>query len=165
MIDAFSLAISLAVTAAIEYSQGRTFLGNAKSLSLFTLETNGPLTSQALFDPYTFTHFEHGLYYSTIVRLLGLSNGLSLALAVETLWEIAENSNWGIKRYRTAGYTYAGDSIANSLMDVLAMCVGYYLADTYLSTTVSVVLAVVVDWLMYYYFNDSFVQTFLKFFQ
>ena len=45
-------------------------------------------------------------------------------------WEIAENSNAVIAAYResTLALNYHGDSIANSLSDVVAFALGYTLA-------------------------------------
>ncbi len=90
--------------------------------------------SQHLIDPYTFTHVLHGLLFCALLYLLldrrfGVIR-LSLGLAVEAVWEILENTNWVIERYReaTISLDYFGDSIVNSLADVLACALGYALA-------------------------------------
>lgn len=95
----------------------------------------GPHTSQHLFDPYSFTHIEHGLIFHAILRPLArwltLSQRTVLALAVETLWEIAENTQPVIDNYRKAALArgYEGDSVANSLGDIASCALGLYLAS------------------------------------
>jgi hypothetical protein len=54
--------------------------------------------------------------------------GLVLAVLLESGWELYENSNYLINRYRAAGYDYSGDSIINSVGDIFAMVIGYLFA-------------------------------------
>lgn len=92
-------------------------------------------SSQHLFDPYSFTHVLHGLlYYAALflifrkrVRLVWL---LFFAVTMEAGWEILENSNAVIERYRAATISldYFGDSIANSCGDIVSCAIGFFIA-------------------------------------
>jgi hypothetical protein len=56
---------------------------------------------------------------------------LSLAIALEALWEVFENTEFTIQRYRetTAALGYYGDSVANSLGDILMCGIGFLIAQ------------------------------------
>jgi hypothetical protein len=91
-------------------------------------------TSQQLFDPYTLSHVLHGVIFYWMLWPLAakieLPWRMTAGLAVEIGWELLENSTWVIERYRqqTAALGYIGDSIINSLVDVLATMVGFAFA-------------------------------------
>jgi hypothetical protein len=91
--------------------------------------------SQHLLDPYTFTHMEHGvLIYAALwlcARRLRPASRFMIAVGVEALWEVLENSPAVIERYRQATISlgYAGDTVINSLGDIAACALGFYLAQ------------------------------------
>ena len=91
-------------------------------------------TSQHLFDPYSFTHVLHGVLFFWVTGLLFRSTHrlvrFLVALFGEAAWEVLENSDYIIHRYRqnTASVDYFGDSIANSAGDVLACAIGFWVA-------------------------------------
>ena len=92
--------------------------------------------SQHLIDPYAISHMQHGIgLYLLLVAFAGRRlprTGLVWSVAlVEAAWEIVENTNWMIQRYRTTTISldYSGDSILNSLGDYMACMVGVLIAE------------------------------------
>jgi len=91
--------------------------------------------SQHLFDPYSFTHVLHGLLFYALLRpvaeRLGLGTRMVIALAIESLWEVVENSDAVIERYRqaTIALGYSGDSVFNSLGDIVSCGAGFLIAS------------------------------------
>lgn len=91
-------------------------------------------TSQHLFDPYSFTHILHGVLFCGLIALVfrKLASAWRFVVAVlaESAWEVLENSNQIIGHYRanTASLEYFGDSVFNSVGDVLACGLGFWIA-------------------------------------
>ena len=93
-----------------------------------------PHNSQHVIDPYTFTHILHGILFfwiaSLIFRKMPLAWRLLIAITVESAWEVVENTDMIINRYReaTISLDYFGDSIANSIGDIVACAIGFIIA-------------------------------------
>jgi hypothetical protein len=117
-------------------------------------------TSQHLLDPYAFTHVLHGFLLFWLLSLL-LPRipklwQLSLAILLEALWEVFENTEFTIQRYReaTAALGYYGDSVANSLGDI-AMCGIGFLTAQRLGLRRSLVAFAVTEVVLLFWIRDS----------
>ena len=91
--------------------------------------------SQHVADWYSLSHVIHGfLFYGAgwmLLRRQPLGVRLAVAVAVESAWEILENSPIIIDRYRSATIAlgYSGDSILNSVSDIGMMTLGFLFAS------------------------------------
>lgn len=132
---ALGLAALLIVTAAALHFMGQPWWCVRGDLAPWTSAVNSAHNSQHLADPYTLTHVLHGFGFYFILwavagRWLGQADRFTVAMVVEAAWELFENTDFVIERYReaTISLDYFGDSIINSLGDVVACAAGYLFA-------------------------------------
>jgi hypothetical protein len=124
----------LAATAAWLLLDGRQAWPSSGTVQLWYDDPWGSEGSQHLLDWYSPSHLLHGLLFYGALWLVAprmpVGVRFLLAVGVECAWEIAENSDWVIDRYRTvtASKDYLGDSVLNSVADVLCMMAGFWLA-------------------------------------
>lgn len=128
------IGLMLLFTAFQLHQQGRLWICACDRVDLWAGNTKSSDNSQHLLDPYSFTHVQHGLlFYGALVWILPrlpMMWRLSLAVAIEALWEIVENSAFIIQRYReaTLALGYEGDTVVNSISDIVCMMLGFWIA-------------------------------------
>lgn len=155
-------------SALVELLMGRRWVCKCEYISLWYGDTNGSGNSQHIFDWYSFSHFIHGfLFYGFLhlfVRKLPMRTRLILAVLMEAAWEIFENTPYAINRYRTAtiALDYYGDSILNSMMDIVTCAVGFIVAKR-LPLKLSIVLIIVLELFAAYFVRDNLTLNIIMF--
>lgn len=123
-----------AIMALILLWMGRPPICTCGEVKLWTGAVQSADNSQHIADWYTPSHIIHGLIFYALAHLTlrrwPLRTRVIVAALVEAAWEVAENSQPIIDRYREATFAfgYNGDSVLNSVADLGWMLVGFALA-------------------------------------
>lgn len=128
-------SVAAVLMVALLYLQSRIWWCKLGDYRLYVGEAwNSGHTSQHFLDPYTFTHVLHGVLFFWLANLIfpKLSGAwrFFIATLAEAAWEVLENTNYTIEKYRenTASLDYYGDSILNSVGDLVACAGGFWIA-------------------------------------
>ncbi len=150
----------LALHAAFLYFMGQPWMYEGGYIKFWHGAVIDAENSQHLTDWYTLSHVIHGiLFYAGLTYFfprLSVVTRLVMALAIESGWELFENTDMVINRYREQALAqgYSGDSIVNSVGDMFSALVGFVIAWRS-PILISFILVIVLEALALYAIRDS----------
>jgi hypothetical protein len=157
---AAAAGVIMAAAAGAEHLLGRRLWGISGRPGLWSGSVQSEHNSQYLFDPYTLSHVSHGIIWYGVMWLVGrtlpVRVRIVIAIAIEAVWEVVENTDVVIHRYRAATISlhYFGDSIMNSMDDIVACAAGLIVASV-LPARVSILLLVLLELLLAFWIRDN----------
>lgn len=161
ILSCFGITCALMIFAsAIELYNGRDPYYKPTGPKLWNGDIKSPENSKQLLDPYSFTHIEHGvLFYWLSHWLIASGNPVScflLVVIIECVWEVIENTHFIIQRYR-----YDGDTLLNSMGDIMCCISGYFLACYILDGVGCAIFVVVTETVLFAWIRDNLILSWL----
>lgn len=153
------LVLVLIATAFQLHHQGRLWIC-ACGFGFWSGNVCSAANSQQFLDPYSFTHILHGIAFFIILKLalprVAPLWRLCLAITIEAAWEVLENTTFVIERYRaaTGALGYLGDTVVNSLGDILCCGIGFLIARVF-GWRRSVIVFVVTELVLLFWIRDG----------
>ncbi len=155
-----AIVASFIAAAILLHLEGRLWICACGHVQIWAGKVCSSDNSQHFLDPYSFTHVLHGFLFFWLIVWLArrLTPGwqLALAIAAEAAWEVFENTNFIIDRYRstTAALGYTGDTVVNSFGDILCCLVGFLIAQR-LGLRRSLIAFLVLEFVLIVWIRDS----------
>jgi Protein of unknown function (DUF2585) len=159
-VQILAILFFMTVAAGAEFAMGRRPWGIAGIPGLWSGSIWSEHNSQYFLDPYSFTHVLHGVVFYALLSLafrnMPVISRLVIAVGLEAGWEVLENSTLIIERYRaeTISLNYFGDSIVNSMGDILSCITGFVLASR-LPVRVTIIGLIAVEVLLAILIRDN----------
>lgn len=155
-----AIILAFAATAILLRLEGRLWICACGRFMVWTGQVCSSDNSQHFLDPYSFTHVLHGFLFFWLIAWLASrlrsSWQLVLAVVIEALWEVFENTNFIIDRYRstTAALGYTGDTVVNSFGDIVCCLLGFIIARR-LGLRCSLIVFFVLELILILWIRDS----------
>ena len=158
--DLVIVLVLMCTAGVLELAMGRPVKYRSGPVRLWSGDIKSDQNSQQFADPYTLTHFTHGAaFYGLTWLVMRPASGatrLLVATGVEAAWEVYENTDTVVERYRTETISlgYYGDSLINSAADILACIVGF-LAAWRLPRASTITWVVVFELMLAFWIRDN----------
>jgi hypothetical protein len=155
------IAAVVAVEGAALWVQGQPLWCKCGSWVPWSFEINSRHNSQHFFDPYSLTHILHGVIFYGLLSLypgrrVPVGWRAAMVAVIESGWELLENSPVIINRYRAATISldYFGDSVINSMSDVVFCLLGFAIASR-IPARASIALFVAIELGLLFWIRDN----------
>lgn len=162
------VVILLAFHAVILWQMGQPLICECNYIKIWEGVVLSEGNSQHLTDWYTPSHVIHGFLFYLLTWILfpnmPLGMRLLIAIGLESGWEISENTDFVINKYRETALAqgYSGDSVLNSVMDLLAMIGGFFFAWRW-PAKVTVAIGLIMEIFTAYVIRDNLFLNILNF--